>query len=54
MLVMVLSRRLGRGMVSLLSHAGDGTIETTLVMAQCHCRVMPVMALPRQLGRGVM
>jgi hypothetical protein len=37
-----------------LSHAGDGAIETTLVVARCHRRVMLAMVLPRQLGRGAM
>jgi hypothetical protein len=47
MLVMVLPRRLGYGVVLLLSHVGDGAIEVTLVVSQCHCRVMLVMAVLR-------
>jgi hypothetical protein len=33
--VMVLLRKLGHGAMSVLSHAGDGTIE-----GRCRCRVM--------------
>jgi hypothetical protein len=36
--------------MSLLSHAGDGIAEATLVVAQCHYRVIMVMALPSLAG----
>jgi hypothetical protein len=39
-------------MISLLSHVGDGIVETVLVMMRCCCRVMLVMALLSFAGDG--
>jgi hypothetical protein len=36
------------GMMSLSSHVGDGIAEEMLAMAQCRCRVMLGMELPRR------
>jgi hypothetical protein len=38
----------GHSVMSLLSHAGNGAAEVTLVMAQCCCQVMQVMVPPWQ------
>jgi hypothetical protein len=35
-----------------LSHAGDGTTEPMLAVAQCHCRVMLAMLLLGLAGDG--
>jgi hypothetical protein len=43
----VLPRPLGHGVTVLLSHADDSAAEAMLVMAQCRCRVILAMALPR-------
>jgi hypothetical protein len=48
MLMTVLPMRLGRGVVSLLSHAGDDAAKATLVVAQCRYRVMLATVLPRR------
>jgi hypothetical protein len=37
-------------MMSLPSHAGDGVVRATLVVARCHYRVMLVMLLPSHAG----
>jgi hypothetical protein len=37
----------GRGVISLSSHAGDGVAKVTLAMAWCRYRVLLAMALPR-------
>jgi hypothetical protein len=34
---------------ALSNHVGDGSVEATLIVAQCRCRVMLVMALPSLL-----
>jgi hypothetical protein len=49
MLVLALPRQLGRGVMSVPSHAGDGAVE-----ARCRCRVMLAMMLLRQHGHDVM
>jgi hypothetical protein len=41
-------------MTVLPSRTDDGAVETMLVVARCHCRVILVMALPRQLCRSAM
>jgi hypothetical protein len=60
--VMALSERLGRGMMSIPSHASDGAIGATwpqhdINTESCwlqRCRTMLAMTLPRQLGRNAM
>jgi hypothetical protein len=37
MLAMVLPRQLGRGVMLLESHAGDGIAEVMLAVVRCHC-----------------
>jgi hypothetical protein len=46
--VLALPRQLGRGVMSVPSHAGDGAVE-----ARCRCRVMLAMMLLRQHGHDV-
>jgi hypothetical protein len=43
---------IGRGVLSLPSHAGDGVTEVMLVVVRCHCRVMLAMSLPSLAGDG--
>jgi hypothetical protein len=52
MLVIALPRQFSRDAILLLSHAGDGAAEVTLVMAQCRCRVMLVMSMLSHAGNG--
>jgi hypothetical protein len=62
MLVMALPRRLGRGAMSMLSHAGDGTAEATWPWRDVdiesywrrRCRVMLARVQPRRHGHGAM
>jgi hypothetical protein len=35
-MALVLPSRVGRGVMSLSSHAGDGIAEVTLAVVQCH------------------
>jgi hypothetical protein len=60
MLATLLPWKLGHDVMSLPSHAGDGTTESCerwccrddLVVAQCHCRVMLAMVQPSHAGDG--
>jgi hypothetical protein len=45
MLVMTCRSDVGRGMMTLPSHAGDGVVKTTLAVVRYRYRVVLVMAL---------